>query len=269
MQRFYHNVVAMKIAIVQMDCEWENPTANCKKVLKWVDESQDAEFVIFPEMFSTGFTMHPEEVAENRNGATVTFMKELAMRSGKALMGSIATKTHTRTGERGYVNRLYFFAPDGIVLSYDKRHVFRMGYEHKKYFSGTSRTIIYYKGVRICPMVCYDLRFPVWSRIKRNDYDVLVYVAAWPEARRYAWNTLLKARAIENLSYVVGVNRVGSDPNIEYAGDSVVLDYLGQPMVEIEPYKEGITFTEIDMDTLAKYREEFPAYLDADNFKIV
>ena len=251
-----------------MDSEWENPTANCKKVLGWVERSENAELVVLPEMFSTGFTMHPEEVAESWSGPTVTFMKELAMRSGKALMGSIATKTHTRTGLRGYVNRLYFFTPDGIVLSYDKRHVFRMGGEHKKYFGGTSRTIIYYKGVRICPMVCYDLRFPVWSRIKRNDYDVLVYVAAWPEPRRYAWSTLLKARAIENQSYVVGVNRVGNDPKIDYAGDSVVLDYLGKPIVEMEPYKEGIAFAELDMDALVEYRKGFPAYLDADNFTI-
>jgi len=253
-----------------MDSAWEDPVANCEKVKAWIaSRAGDADLVILPEMFSTGFSMKPERIAESWTGPTVSFMKDLARSTGKAIMGSIATETHSRGGQHGYVNRLYFFAPDGIVLSYDKRHTFRMGGEHLKYMSGNSRTIIYYKGVRICPMVCYDLRFPVWSRNKRNDYDLLVYVAAWPEPRRYAWSTLLKARAIENQAYVVGVNRVGSDPKIDYAGDSVILDYLGQPMAEVAPHTEGMAFAEIDMEELKQYRESFPAFMDADNFTIL
>ncbi len=255
----------LKVALFQLDILWENPEANCRKVEQWVRErAGDADLVVLPEMFATGFSMNPASIAQPMEGSIVASMKALAVESGKAIITSVAIHDPQRGG---YYNRLFFFAPDGVWLTYDKRHLFRMGGEHERYVGGSSKLVIYYKGFRICPMVCYDLRFPVWSR-NRGDYDVLIYVACWPEPRRYAWSTLLKARAIENLSYVVGVNRCGQEPSNRYAGDSAALDFLGLPLAEAAPYREEMVFATFDLEALNAFRTQFPAHLDADRFEI-
>lgn len=262
----------LKIAIVQMSIAWENPDANCTKIEEWVlNKTEDADLVVLPEMFATGFNMNPAEIAQEMDGEIVTRMQALAVKSGKAIIGSVAIHDHIRREkpETGYYNRLFFWTPDGVYLTYNKRHLFRMAGEHEVYQEGHTKLIVHYKGFRICPMICYDLRFPVWSRQHSGqEYDVLVYIACWPEVRRYPWSTLLKARAIENLAYVVGVDAVGEDPKNTYSGDSVILDYLGMPMAEVTPYKEGIAFATLDMDPLEQFRQKFPAYMDADRFSI-
>lgn len=258
----------LKIAIFQMDIVWENPAANCRKAAEWIErEAAGADLVVLPEMFATGFSMDPASIAQETDGEVVTFMRDLAVKTGKAIITSVAIRDHVRRTEpeTGYFNRLFFFTPDGVWLTYNKRHLFRMGGEHEKYVGGTSRLIVHYKGFRICPMICYDLRFPVFSR-NRRDYDVLVYVACWPEARRHAWSSLLRARAIENLAYVVGVNRCGEEPGNVYSGDSVILDYLGQPLAEAVPSRECMVSATVSMDGLEAFRQKFPAYLDADDF---
>lgn len=261
----------LKAAIFQMDIVWENPQANCLKVARWMErEAADADLVVLPEMFATGFSMSPEAIAQEMDGEVVTFMRDLAQRTGKAIITSVAIHDHVRRTDpqKGYFNRLFFFTPDGVWLTYNKRHLFRMGGEHEHYVAGESRLVVHYKGFRICPLVCYDLRFPVYSR-NRQDYDVLVYVACWPESRRHAWSTLLRARAIENQAYVIGVNRCGEEPKNRYSGDSVILDYTGQPLAEATPSVEETASATLSLNDLTAYREAFPAYLDADAFTLI
>lgn len=261
----------LKIAIFQMDIIWEDPQANCRKLEQWINaEAAEADLVVLPEMFATGFSMNPASIAQPMDGDIVTSLKALAISSGKAIITSVAIEDHIRRTEpeTGYFNRLFFFTPDGVWLTYNKRHLFRMGGEHEKYVGGTSKLVVHYKGFRICPMVCYDLRFPVWSRNCR-DYDVLVYVACWPAVRSYAWSSLLVARAIENQAYLVGVNRTGAEPGNTYSGDSVVLDFLGKPIAAVEPSSEGMALATISMDALDEFRAKFPAHLDADKFSLI
>lgn len=263
----------LRIAVFQQDIRWEEPEENCRRVAEWVErEAAEADLVVLPEMFATGFSMHPERIAQEMDGEVVRFMRELAVRSGKAIITSIAIRDHVRRTEpeTGYFNRLFFFTPDGVWLTYNKRHRFRMGGEHEHYAAGSERRlIVHYKGFRICPLICYDLRFPVFAR-NRRDYDLLVYVACWPETRREAWRTLLRARAIENQAYVVGTNRCGTEPGeLHYSGDSVVLDFLGQPIAEATPGQEQMISAVISLQELERFRECFPAYLDADNFALV
>lgn len=261
----------LRIAVYQMDTVWENPTENCRKVAEWIDrEAGDADLVVLPEMFATGFSMDPAGIAQEMDGEVVTSMRDLAVRTGKAIIGSIAIRDHIRrtAPETGYFNRLFFFTPDGVWLTYNKRHLFRMAGEHEVYTGGESRLIVHYKGFRICPLVCYDLRFPVFSR-NRQDYDVLVYVASWPEVRRYPWSALLRARAIENQAYLIGCNRCGADPGNSYTGDSVILDFLGQPLAEAEPGRECMISATVSMDELEAFRKRFPAHMDADSFTLI
>jgi predicted amidohydrolase len=225
------------------------------------------DLIVLPEMFTTGFTMEPEAVAEPANGPTVAWMREQAAKLGAVITGSIAT----RDGD-GYYNRLVWMRPDGTHETYDKRHLFRMAREHDHYSPGTRRLVVELKGWKILPLVCYDLRFPVWSRNKigaDGGYDVLLYVANWPERRRYPWQTLLKARAIENLSYCIGVNRVGKDgTGINYTGDSAAIDYLGQPMTAPSE-QEFVTTVALEKAALDEFRAKFPAHLDADEFQLM
>lgn len=262
----------LKIAIFQLDMIWEAPEANCKKVAEWIASpaAADADLVVLPEMFATGFNMNPEAIAQPMDGYIVNFMRDLAVSSGKAIITSIAIEDHVRRTEpeMGYFNRLFFFTPDGVWLTYNKRHLFRMAGEHNIYTEGRERLIVHYKGFRICPLICYDLRFPVFSR-NRNQYDILVYVACWPAVRSFAWSSLLVARAIENQAFVIGVNRVGSDPKNVYSGDSVVLDFMGKEITSVEPSTEGLAFTTISLNALEQFREGFPAHLDADTFALV
>jgi omega-amidase len=218
----------MKIAIVQTSLVWENPLENRSRLAQKINGFTAAvDLIVLPEMFSTGFTMNPTAVAETMQGETVLWLQHLAKAKNCALTGSLIIE------ENGlYYNRLVFVLPDGTIKTYDKRHLFTLAGEHTVYTAGTEKLIVEYNGFRICPLVCYDLRFPVFSR-NVEHYDVLLYVANWPKPRINAWDILLKARAVENVSYAIGVNRIGFDDNHhEYVGHSQVVDFLGNYVLE-------------------------------------
>ncbi len=253
---------SLKVAAIQCDITWEDTASNLDRVASYIAKS-DAHLVILPEMFATGFSMSPERIAEPNSGTIVETVKHLATQHDKAIIFSAAIQE----GE-GYYNRLYFTHPSGEIKTYDKRHLFRMSGEHNFYQRGSERLIIEYRGFRICPLICYDLRFPVFSR-GANDYDLLIFIASWPDVRSYPWKTLLRARAIENQCYCIGVNRVGEDPKNRYSGDSVILNFRGEAMAEAEPYMVQTITAQLTIDELNGYREGFAAYLDADKFEIL
>ena len=251
----------LTLSYLQIDLVWEGAQANREAIEAEVLALDSCDIVVLPEMFLTGFTMSPETCAESIDGDNLQWLIGLAARSGKALAGSLSVSV---AGE--YRNRFLFITPEGKVAKYDKRHLFTMGDEPNHYTAGEERVIIHYKGWRIMPLVCYDLRFPVWSR-NCDEYDLLIYVANWPAARRAAWRSLLQARAIENLAYVVGVNRVGLDGNgLEYAGDSQVISFDGEILKDTEPFKASIDSVTISKDDLNLYRSRFPAAADRDAF---
>ena len=251
----------LRVTMIQADLAWQDPAANRAAFARhFAGLAGHTDLVVLPEMFSTGFTMDAVPLAETMDGPTIGWMREEAAALGCAITGSLVV----REGGR-YFNRLVWAAPDGALVHYDKRHLFRMAGEELHYSAGSRRIIVDCRGWRVCPLVCYDLRFPVWSR-NRDDYDLLLYVANWPARRALAWKTLLRARAIENLAYAVGVNRVGTDGNgARYAGDSVAVDFLGQPLAG----DRGGDFVEtvvLDRATLKAFRADFPVHLDADGF---
>ncbi|MGH8049099.1 MAG: amidohydrolase [Arenimonas sp.] len=261
----------LNISLIQGNTRWHDPQANRDyygELLK--RETHKTDIFILPETFTSGFSNDAIADAETMQGPTLTWMLEKACDHNAVLTGSV----QIREGSQVF-NRLIWARPDGHFQYYDKRHLFRMANEHQRYASGDKRLTIEYKGWRICPLVCYDLRFPVYSRNcfsreteNRFDYDLLLYVANWPAARRHAWNNLLPARAIENLAYVAGVNRVGADGNsIDYAGDSVALDYMGQAIVAGTSQDE-VLCCRLSANDLQAYRDRFPAYLDADKFEL-
>lgn len=254
----------LKVALVQTDLHWENPTANLAMLEEKIAALEaSVDLIVLPEMFTTGFTMNPATVAEPMNLTTFKWMRQMAAQTDAVVVGSFVAKE----GQK-YFNRLLWMQPDGTYDYYDKRHLFRMAKEHESYTGGTQRIIKALKGWRICPLICYDLRFPVWSRNVNLEYDLLLYVANWPSVRRQVWNTLLQARAIENLSYVIGVNRVGEDANaIPYSGDSALIDFKGE-VVFRKTDEEGIYVYTLQKEPLMAFRERFPAYLDADEFVI-
>jgi omega-amidase len=254
----------LKLTLVQPDMRWQNPAANYQLFdTMLADGGHAADLIILPEMFTTGFTMNAAEHAEDPDGPSTTWLKEMADKYQAHICGSLIVRDANR-----YFNRLIWADPDGIIQSYDKRHLFRMADEQDHYAAGNERLIVNIGEWRICPLVCYDLRFPVWSR-NHNDYDLLLYVANWPAPRRSAWRTLLPARAVENLCYAAGVNRVGTDGNdVNYAGDSMVADYLGALSVDAEN-NAGTFSTTLSLDKLERYRHKFPAWKDADNFTLV
>ena len=262
----------LTISLVQGNTRWHDPQANREyygDLLK--RETAKTDIFILPETFTSGFSNQAIADAETMQGQTLAWMLEKAREHDAVVTGSVQIRENSKV-----FNRLIWAKPDGEFKHYDKRHLFRMANEHQRYAAGAERLVIDYKGWRICPLVCYDLRFPVFSRNRFNhdaenrfDYDVLLYVANWPAARRHAWNSLLPARAIENLAYVAGVNRVGLDGNsIDYSGDSVLLDYLGQAMVTGGMNDEVMTGA-LSATELTAFREKFPAYLDADTFEII
>ncbi len=256
----------LTVTMIQQPLHWLDPDANCEQFGRLISTLNDTDLIILPEMFNTGFTMQPDSVAESGDGKTLEWLSQTSQQKNSAIVASLP---YRKTGKQGihYYNRLVFMHPDGQFQHYDKRHLFRMAQEHKHYQGGKTRLIVNYKGWRICPMVCYDLRFPVWSRNK-NDYDLLVYIANWPAARSEHWRTLLKARAIENLSYVAGVNIIGTDGNnISYQGDSVVHGAAGEQLL-FAGAMGGCFTTRLNYDALMDYRKRFPAYMDADQFII-
>ena len=253
----------MKIALIQSSLIWENPKANriyFEEKINAIKEKID--LIVLPEMFTTGFTMNPNEVAETMQGETVFWLKKLAKEKNCAITGSLVIE------EKGnYYNRLVFVFPSGEIQTYDKRHLFTLAGEDKVYTSGKEKLIIDYLGWKICPLICYDLRFPVFAR-NTEDYDLLIYVANWPEPRINAWDVLLKARAIENMSYVIGVNRIGEDQNKHnYPGHSQVLDVLGNYLIAPNE-QEGVFITVLDKEKMLEARAKFGFLNDRDSFQI-
>lgn len=260
----------LKITVIQSDLHWEDVGANLSMFEEKIWQiSGGTDVIVLPEMFTTGFTMAAAKHAEMMNMRTFKWMKQMAEQTSALILGSYIVNVHDR-----YYNRLLWMEPGGVYKTYDKRHLFRMANEHKTFAAGESLLIGTWKGWRICPLICYDLRFPVWSRNRwdraasRPSYDVAVYVANWPTIRVDAWDALLKARAIENLSYVVGVNRIGQDGNgIEYNGHSSLISPKGEIIFSNEG-DETIKTVELNAHSLHGFRDRFPAYMDADDFTI-
>lgn len=277
----------LKITLLQSELFWEDIDANLQMFAGKISGIKEpSDLIILPEMFNTGFTMNTQSLAEGMNGRTVQWLARMARESKSVICGSliIEEKEH-------YYNRLIWMKPDGDFEMYDKRHLFRMANEQNHFTAGSNKIIVTLKGWKICPLVCYDLRFPVWSRNKlavsnwqsdenklaignwqssqSPDYDALIYIASWPERRNQHWKTLLLARAIENQSYVIGVNRVGNDGNdVVYSGDSAVINAKGEIISDIQPYENGVYSYILNHIELNELRQSFPVGLDADGFEI-
>lgn len=250
----------LKVALCQFDMVWEDTAANLRTAGRMVAEA-DADLVILPEMFATGFVTDPGRVAQPMSGEIVQEMTRWVRTTGKAVAGSLIVEEEGR-----YYNRLLFIKPSGERVQSDKRHLFSIGGEGANFCPGRERGVVEYGGIRFLLQVCYDLRFPVWSRC-RNDYDAIIYVASWPAGRRDVWRTLLRARAIENQAYVLGVNRTGDDPRLHYSGDSAVIGCKGETLAEAGEGQRLLT-ARLDMDELRRFREKFPAWRDADDFDL-
>lgn len=248
-----------RVAIVQRDIVWSDIEANLEVVERMLSGVK-ADVVVLSEMFQTGFVTNPQGVADE--GRTLEWMKRVATQLDAAVVGSVAI----RQGEE-YRNRLYFVKPDGESLYYDKFHLFSVGGESKHFTAGRERVVVEWRGVRYLLAICYDLRFPVWSR-QRGDYDAMIYSALWPKVRREVWRTLLRARAIENQVYVIGVNRVGEEPTgLVYSGDSAVIGYHGEAVKDMGD-EQGVAIAEIDIGALGNFREKFAVWRDADSFEL-
>lgn len=254
----------LRVSLVQTELVWQNPAANRAHFAALLQNlARQTDLIILPEMFTTGFMMTPETHAETYGGATFTWLQEQAAHLQTAICGSVATAVDGQ-----YTNRFLFATPNGEMQFYDKRHLFRMGDEVNHYNAGLERKTFYYQGWRILPQVCYDLRFPVFMR-NRNDYDLAIVVANWPAVRRKPWRTLLQARAIENQSYVLGVNRVGADGlGLAYSGDSLAVDFKGELLIDQPENAAFVQTTTLDLNALKQFREQFPAWMDADGFSL-
>jgi len=257
----------LTISLVQADLYWEEPNANLAMLEERIWNLEKTDLIVLPEMFTTGFSMNAEKLAEPVGGKTFKWMRQMAKQKNAAVTGSYIVKE-----DKNYFNRLYFVYPDGSSNEYDKKHLFTLADEHETYVPGDKKIIIDYKGWKICPLICYDLRFPVWSRSQKtgNDlyqFDLLLYVANWPDTRISAWDTLLAARAIENHSYSVGVNRIGTDdfPK-DYPGHSSIYSFKGDQL-EFSTTDTVITAT-LSASDLGEYRSSFPFQADSDDFKL-
>ena len=252
----------LKITLVQPDIVWEDKQANLKRIAAMTDEVESTDVIVLPEMFSTGFSMNPAALSESMNGETVNWMKKLAVEKDAAVTGSLIIDD-----EGKMKNRAVWVNPRGSIMFYDKRHLFSMGEEDRHYTQGHEKLVVEFRGWKFCPLICYDLRFPVWSR-NVEDYDVLIYMANWPSPRHHVWKILLAARAIENQCYCVGVNRTGTDgEERKYLGDSVVITPKGIPeyMGEIEDVQTFI----LSRSELDPFRATFPLLNDRDQFTIL
>lgn len=241
-----------------MDIAWGDCQGNVRRADAMIDNAPEADLYILPEMFSTGFAADPEGMAESEKGKTVEWMRRKAVAKDATIAGSLAI----RSGGR-YFNRLYFVKPGGEVTTYDKRHLFSYAGENLHYTRGEERVIVEWRSVRIMLQVCYDLRFPVFSR-NHGDYDMIIYVASWPTSRIKVWDTLLHARALENQCYVAGVNRVGRDPNCAYCGNSLIISPYGEDLAVCGSGEESAKMAEIEMEMLRSFRKKFPVIDDAD-----
>lgn len=254
----------LTVSIIQSFLHWEDPEKNLEMFAQKIDQISEAtDLIVLPEMFTTGFTMNAALLAEADNDRTLLWLKSKAKDKNADIMGSVIIKDHGV-----YFNRLFWIQKNGNVLRYDKRHLFRMADEHKIYTAGQKRILGEINGWTILPLVCYDLRFPVWARQQKPKYDLILYVANWPERRSSHWRILLKARAIENQAYAIGVNRVGKDGlDIYYRGDSAIIDPLGN-IIKQEADIEFIHTETLSWEKLERYRKKFPVWMDADTFSI-
>jgi omega-amidase len=254
----------MKVSVVQPDLAWEDKPGNLKTIGELVRPLYNkTDLVVLPEMFNTGFSMNPEKLSELPNAETFSWMKSIAESGNFGLCGSYMIKEKNH-----YFNRWVFVSPEKEYWYYDKRHLFSMGSEDKYFSPGKTRITFSFRGIKISPFICYDLRFPVWSR-NRNDYDLLINAANWPESRRDVWITLLKARAIENQCYVAGSNRIGTDGNnVNYCGESMIINPFGKTIASANRDEEGIITCDLSIDELNEFRKKFPVSDDADDFTI-
>ncbi len=258
--------MSLRIALLQADLRWEDPTANRDLLSGMIDDIRERpDLIVLPEMFSTGFSMRADELAQTMDGPDLRWMQGVAERTGSTLTGSLIVEENGR-----YFNRLLWMSPNGLLGLYDKRHLFRLAHEQDTYTAGTTRPVFRINDFRVAPLICYDLRFPVWSRRSASyDYDVLLYVANWPEKRGHAWRSLLPARAIENQSYVAAVNRVGTDgQGMDHRGDSVVLDFRGETISTVVPDSASVLEATLELDPLVRFREQFAFWQDADRFRL-
>lgn len=241
----------MKIALIQTQLFWENPAENRKHFEQKINSiSENIDLIVLPEMFTSGFTMNPEIVAETMQGETIKLLKNLAKVKNCAITGSLVI-----TENNNFYNRMVFIFPNGNIEFYDKKHLFTLAGEDKVFTAGNLKKIVTFRDFKICLQICYDLRFPTFARNK-EDYDVLIYVASWPKTRINAWDILLKARAIENMCYTIGVNRIGQDNNnLEYVGHSQVVDYLGGNLIEFKD-QEGVFIASLDKETMFSTRNK-------------
>lgn len=253
----------LNLALLQSPLYWENPLANRVQFQEKIQAiSRAVDLIVLPEMFSTGFTMSPQHIAAAEGSTTVAWMQQMARDTGAALVGSLAFEENGKQ-----YNRLFFVSPEGSVDYYDKRHTFSLAGEDKVYEAGTRKVIISYRGFSLCPLICYDLRFPVWSR-NVEGYDALLYVANWPASRIMVWDTLLRARAIENMAYAIGVNRVGVDGlGHAYPGHSAVYNALGAPLTYSE--KEEILYVTLEKEHISTTRSQFRFLEDRDSFSLI
>jgi len=256
----------LKITLIQSNLHWENCEMNLEQFSKKICLiNEQTDLIVLPEMFTTGFSMQPERLAESMTGRTVNWMKEQAQQKQCVITGSFICEENGK-----YYNRLVWMKPNGNYSTYDKRHLFSMASEDRHYTAGNKKVIEEIKGWKICPLICYDLRFPIWSRNQKTDpYDVLIYVVNWPERRTHPWKTLLLARAIENQCYVVGVNRVGNDGNeIYYSGDSAIINFKGEVISKTPTHEEFTETITLNYQNLEEFRKQFPVLNDADDFEI-
>jgi omega-amidase len=253
----------IRLTLVQCDLEWENKAVNLERIEHMISPlSGQSDIVVLPEMFTTGFSMRPELLAETMEGPTLRWMAAQAAQIDAALTGSFIV---AESGQ--YFNRLVWMYPDGVYFTYDKRHCFRPAGEQEHYTPGTRQLLVEWKGWKIMPLICYDLRFPVWSR-NTLCYDLLIYVANWPERRAYPWNALLRARAIENQSYTAGVNRVGTDGNgVAHSGDSTVVDFMGMPM-QMAAQSSTVFTVSLSWSRQQEFRRNWPFWMDMDGFHL-
>lgn len=266
----------LKISLLQVDIQWEAESVNLQRFEQLINElPSDTDIAVFPEMFTTGFSMKASKIATSLDGQTVSWLKKQAVKHNIAIVAGVVLEELVDSNAV-YRNTLVWVNPDGGVQMYDKRHLFRVAGEHKHYKQGEKKMVIEYKGWKIAPFICYDIRFPVWSRNVAYSgeqidfaYDCAIYIANWPASRSLHWETLLKARAIENQAYVIGVNRVGVDnKGYEYSGNSLAISPKGVDLCSIPENKEVAETVSLDKEKLLSYRERFPFVLDADVFKI-
>jgi predicted amidohydrolase len=253
----------MKISVIQPDIIWEDKFRNFEKIELMLSVLKETDIVVLPEMFNTGFSMNPEQLNEPPGSVTFDWMINISEKGNFGICGSYIVREKNR-----YFNRWIFITPENKFRKYDKRHLFRMRNEEKSFTPGNKRITFKFRDIRICANICYDLRFPVWSR-NRNDYDLLINSANWPLSKRDVWITLLKARAIENQCFVAGANRIGSDgAGIRYCGDSMIINPKGKIIASAGRNEERSITGEISMSELSAFRKKFPVWKDADNFTI-